>query len=110
MNSEAPKLFAFANKIKTPLALAGGVMVILYLLYKQVLALGIFSKLESQPTFLLIQGVVDRLFWLALVALVLGVASYVTVALLKNKTQHEPDVVDLPMRKKKRTPGKADGR
>ena len=110
MNFEAGKLFAFANKVKTPLALAGGVIVILYLLYKQILTLGIFSKLESQPTFLLIQSVVDRLFWLALVALILGVASYVTVALLRNKPQHEPDVVDLPVRKKKRTPGKADGR
>lgn len=85
-------------------------MVILYLLYKQILALGIFSKLESQPTFLLVQNVVDRLFWLALVALVLGIASYVAVALLKNKPQQEPDVVNLPIRKKKRTPGKSDGR
>ena len=110
VNLDPAKLIAIANKAKTPLALAGGVIAVLYLIYRQVLTLGIFSKLESRPTFVLIQGLVDRLFWLALVALVLGVASYLAVALLKNRADQEPDFVDLPVRKSKRTPTKTNGR
>jgi ABC-type arginine/histidine transport system permease subunit len=102
MQVDAAKLFALADRIKTPLALAGAVVVALYLIYRQVLSLGIFSTLGSQPTFLVVQSIIDKLFWLAVLALVLGVCSYLAVAFRGNRGHPEGDAVKFPVRKKRR--------
>jgi hypothetical protein len=102
MQLDTAKLFALADRIKTPLALAGAIVVALYLLYRQVLSLGIFSTLGSQPTFLVLQSIINKLFWLAVLALVLGVSSYLAVAFRGNRGQPEKDALKLPVRKKPR--------
>ena len=72
-------------RIRTPLTLAGLVVLILYALYRQVLNLQIFSQVNSDQTFALIDTIVRSVFWLALVALVLGILSYVISILLRHK-------------------------
>lgn len=75
MNSE--RLVTAAAKVKLPLSLAGVVVVVLYAIYRQMLALGVFENIGGAATSNLLNAIVDRLFWLALVAVVLGIASYV---------------------------------
>lgn len=70
------KLFQVATKIGTPLSLASLIVVILYLIYRTALELPIFSNLTESSTFTLLNSIVNKVFILALIALVLGVISY----------------------------------
>ena len=80
------KLTRLASKVKTPLLLAGLVTIIFYAIFRQVLSLDIFDNIGANNTFAVIQNVLDRIFFLALVAIVLGVASYlITFSLDKIK-------------------------
>jgi lysozyme len=80
-------LLNVTSKIGTPLALAGIIVIVLYALYKQVLALNLFAPIDAAPTARLLQNVLNKLFWLALIALILGVASYIVTALFPQDTQ-----------------------
>jgi hypothetical protein len=95
MPTTTVRLFQVASRIKTPLALAGGSLVLLYAVYHQVLALPVFSQVGAQPTFVLLQGVLNKMFWFALVALILGVGSYIFTAVLKQKLQNNRSSVAL---------------
>jgi hypothetical protein len=70
------KLIKFASKVSTPLSLASLIVVVLYLVFQGVLSLEIFSKLQEGNTFALISSVIDKIFYLALIALILGVVAY----------------------------------
>ena len=72
MNIEG--LLSVASKVGTPLALSGIIIIVLYALYKQVLALKLFAPIGAGPTSRLLQNVLNKLFWLALIALILGPA------------------------------------
>jgi len=84
MNIEG--LLSVTSKVGTPLALAGIIVIVLYALYKQVLALKLFVPIGVGPTARLLQNVLNKLFWLALIALVLGVASYLLTAIFPPST------------------------
>lgn len=93
MKLSIEKLAGLASRVRTPLALSGVVTVVLYAIYKQVLSLGVFANIGATPTFQLLQDVLDKLFWLALVAIVLGVASYlVTVVLSHRMSSHSSEL------------------
>jgi CheY-like chemotaxis protein len=77
------KLFEIASKVATPLSLSSIIMIALYLIYKSIIGLGIFGNLKENNSFILLSTIVDRLFSLALVALILGVIAYLFVARLK---------------------------
>lgn len=79
MEVEIGKLVAALDRIKTPLTLGGLAVVVLYGLYSQILRLQIFGKLPPDSTFILVRDIVGYLFWLAVLAVVLGVASYLAV-------------------------------
>lgn len=81
------KLFEIASKVNKPLSLAAMTVVALYLIYKTILGLEIFGPLTEGTTFALISSIADKLFYLALVALVLGVIAYVFVQFL-----HRPSI------------------
>lgn len=72
-------LFEIASAVKTPLALAGIVVVALYLIFKAILKLNIFPKLARKDTFQLINRIMTYLFILALIAIVLGFVSYMVI-------------------------------
>ena len=73
------KILKIATKIATPLSLASLVVLVLYLLFQAILKLPVFSHLAEGNTFLLLMAVINKLFILALVGLVLGIAAYVFV-------------------------------
>lgn len=64
---------AVLSRVKTPLTLAGLAVIVLYLLYSQVLELDIFSTLGEDATSGLLTRLIDYVFYLAIVAVVLGV-------------------------------------
>lgn len=79
MAVDLSKMVGVLDRMKTPLTLGGLVVIVLYGLYSQVLALKIFGQLPPNSTFLLVRDIVGYLFWLAVLAVVLGVGSYLAV-------------------------------
>ena len=69
------RIDAIGGRIRTPLVLAGLVVLVLYALYRQILSLAIFTTLSQEGTFRVVDLLIRVLFWLALLAIVLGVAS-----------------------------------
>jgi len=65
-----------ATSIRTPLALGGMFAAILFFLLRQMLAKNIFPALSRNHGAEVIKLIIDRLFVLALVAMVLGFAGY----------------------------------
>jgi hypothetical protein len=85
MDPKIETLVAVTNRIKTPLALSALIVIVLYGIYWQVLSLDVFEKIGSDPTFLLLQNALNKVFWLALFALILGVASYLVTVILGHR-------------------------
>ncbi len=71
------KLFEIASRIKKPISIASITVIALFLLFRGILALDIFGPLGESTTFTLILSMVNRLFYLAVLALLLGFLSYV---------------------------------
>ena len=90
MESSIQKLMNVAVKVRTPLSLAGLMLVVLYGIYKEVLSLPVFEKIDGNSTFLLLQNILNKIFWLALLALILGVLSYVFTIFLAHRRQTLP--------------------
>lgn len=86
------QLASVGSKVRTPLALCGLIVVVLYGIYRQILSLDIFSKVGETSTVVLIGGILDKLFWLAMVALVMGIASHVLVLILKSRARRRASV------------------
>lgn len=70
------KIVEILDKIRTPLALSGLVVVVLYGIYIKILEMDIFSSVSTDQTFQIINQIIGYLFWLALVAIILGVFGY----------------------------------
>lgn len=73
-------VFAVAESIRTPLALAGLVVVVLFLLYRQMVSAGKGSVRWTSP---LIRHVITLLFWLAMTAIVLSAIAWVLPIILQ---------------------------
>ena len=71
---------------RTPLALAGLVVVVLYGIYSQILRMGIFSQVGADQTFSIVNQIALYLFWLAVLAIVLGGVGYFRSALTKRRS------------------------
>lgn len=71
------KIGGVIERVRTPLALAGLVIVILYALYKQILEMDIFTEVGSDATFILIDRILTYLFILAVIAVILGGLGYI---------------------------------
>ncbi len=93
-------LIKIATRIATPLSLASAIIMVLYLLYRLVLGLDIFTTLAENNTFLLLNSIVDKVFILAVVGLVLGIGSYSLHHYLPPKKQGlaetHPDATPVP--------------
>ncbi|OGO74867.1 MAG: hypothetical protein A3K45_03600 [Chloroflexi bacterium RIFOXYC12_FULL_59_14] len=95
MKSDMGKFINLAGKIKTPLTLSGLVVVILYAVYRQVLSLNIFENIGANSTFVLLQNILDKIFWLALISILLGVASYLVTFILSRQAPRSSSSVSL---------------
>lgn len=76
------RIFQTASDVSTPLALAGLFASIIFFILKQIIAKNIFPELSRVASALIIRQIVDRLFYLALLAMVLGFISYLSTPLL----------------------------
>lgn len=70
------EIFSIASGISTPLALAGLLAAAFFFILRQILKKDLFPKLTRQLSSEILKKIIDRLFVLALVALILGTASY----------------------------------
>jgi hypothetical protein len=70
------KMGSVIERVRTPLALAGLVVVVLYGLYKQILGSDILTKVGQDQTFVLLDRILFYLFILAVTAVLLGAVGY----------------------------------
>lgn len=89
------KLFSIASKITTPISLAALSTIVLYAVYRVIMESDLLGKLQPSDTVALVGAIIDRIFYVALAALVLGVLSYVVVQTLKERVraQHAQNLV-----------------
>lgn len=71
------KIFEIASQVSTPLALAGFFAAVLFFVFRQIVAKNIFPRLTAAIGADLLRLIIDRLFVLALVAMLLGFAGYI---------------------------------
>lgn len=77
------KILGIAAKVGTPLALAGLTIAILFLLYRTVIRSGLLSTVRASHTFIILNRILTFVFVLSLIAIVLGVASYLATSLIE---------------------------
>jgi len=71
------QLFQIASSVSSPLALSGLIAAIVFYTFRQIIAQNIFPKLTSSLGAGIITLIVNRLFFLALVAMLLGFTGYI---------------------------------
>lgn len=81
-----------ASRISTPLMLAGFLAGAFFLIAQQIIAKNIFPKLTKQLAGTIIVLIINRLFVLALVAMLLGFAGFVLVTLNPARAHEKTDL------------------
>lgn len=89
-------IFEITSKISTPLALGGVVVAILFFILRQIIKKNIFPKLTIALAGNIIQSIINKLFFLALVAIVLGFLGY-TFALFAPTLKMVPSSVKISL-------------
>lgn len=79
------QILSIANKVKTPISLVSLAIIILYLILKQILDMDIYTKVGEENTRLLIENVLSKIFWFAIIALAVGVLLYILSFTLKKQ-------------------------
>jgi hypothetical protein len=90
-------LFEIASNVSTPLALSGIVIVVLYALFKQIIARNIFPQLTQAFSGEILKSIIDKVFVLALVARVLGFAGWVLTAFRPGAPPLAPEFVSVSL-------------
>ena len=73
------KLFDIATSISTPLALGGFFAAVIFYVFRQIVAKNIYPKLNAAIGADLLKLIIERLFVLALIAMILGFVAYLVV-------------------------------
>jgi len=106
------KILEIATNVSTPLMLAGFLAGVFFLILRQILKKNLFPVLTRQLSADIIKLIIDRLFTLALVALVLGFVGFVTnifytgLSEPTQKSQDGPDIRVIDTQVQKRQKGK----
>jgi uncharacterized protein YjbI with pentapeptide repeats len=87
------QLFQIASSVSTPLAIAGFLAAVVFLIFRQILAKDIFPKLTAALGSTLIRAIIDRLFYLTLAALILGFIGFLAKPILE-KFNFEPTTAE----------------
>jgi hypothetical protein len=98
MEMDPGKLVDSARRVRTPLAVSGLVVVVLYLVYQQVLSLPVFSQLQAVQTFQILNSVLVYVFVLAIISIMLGFVGFIATPWLKrysNKKYSSLRIVDI---------------
>lgn len=86
-------IFATASSVSTPLALGGIFAVIVFFIFRAIINRDIFPQLAGSQAKEIIQQMIIYLFYLALVAIVLGVAAYLLEIYFRKQ---QPPAVPVP--------------
>jgi hypothetical protein len=89
-------IFEIASIISTPLALSGVVVASLFLLFRQIIKKNIFPKLTVVLAGTIIKSIINKIFIIALVAIVMGFAGYV-VARFSLIPKLPPDFITISL-------------
>lgn len=81
------KIFELATSISTPLALSGFFAAIVFYIFRQIVAKNIFPKLTAAVGARVLRFIIEKLFILALVAMVLGFIAYLATVLLPHRPE-----------------------
>jgi hypothetical protein len=73
------KVLEIASNVSTPLALGGFLAAVLFWIFRQIVAKDIFPKLNAAIGAEILKLIIERLFVLALIAMVLGFVGYIVV-------------------------------
>jgi hypothetical protein len=84
------RLFEIAAQIATPLALSGVVVIVIFVLYQKLIAGPLSTQLSRSHNFRVINRLVTFLFILGLVAIIIGVGSFLVVKFMPAPTAEEP--------------------
>jgi hypothetical protein len=105
------KIIESLLKVRTPLTIGGLSIVVFYLLYNKILELGIFSNLGEDSTAYVIGDILSKVFYFAVLALIVGVGSYIYLTVLNRKKRSMVTLVDasLDPESKKHTEELKDG-
>jgi hypothetical protein len=79
-------LFEVAAQIATPLSLAGIVVIVLFLLYRQLIAGPLAAQLSQSHSFRIVNRLVTYVFILGLLAIVIGIGAFLVVKFLPAPT------------------------
>lgn len=71
------ELISLIVKVKTFIGLSALIYVILYLIFKQILSLDIFTTLESKETFSILYSVIDKIFIIAIITIIVTAIMYI---------------------------------
>lgn len=74
------EIFEIASNVSTPIGLAGITIVSLYFIFRLVLKLDIFPKLTRTLTQEIILSIINKIFWLSMVATILGFVGYIVTS------------------------------
>jgi len=70
-------IFELAHSVSTPLALSGFFAAVVFYIFRQIIARNLFPKLNAALGANILTLVIERLFLLALVAMILGFVAYI---------------------------------
>ncbi|NMG72859.1 OmpA family protein [Parazoarcus communis] len=86
------KLFEIASNVSTPLGLGGLFAAILFYIFKQILTRDFVRQMTTAHSADVIKLIIERLFTLALVAMILGFIAYTLTKLMPRSAVSQPAV------------------
>lgn len=92
MDNWLSRLARIAAGVRTPLGLAGLVLVLAFALVRAVLALNVFSNIGGANTYRLLNNLLVGLFIMAMFSLVLAATGYLADRLIKQKDSRRSKV------------------
>lgn len=90
------KVFEIASNVSTPLALGGFFAAVVFWIFRQIVAKDIFPRVNAAIGAEILKLIIERLFLLALIAMVLGFAAYLVVKIVPPPRPPDPAVSAFP--------------
>jgi hypothetical protein len=91
----ATRLVVAATRVQTPLALAGLIMIVLYAISSQMLHLDIFTNVGGSGTIQILDGLLQKIFILAIVSLFFAFVSYIASLYLRHRLAPKTSNLEL---------------
>src|SRR5262249_33829932 len=88
-------IFEIASKVSTPLGLGGLIAAIVFFIFREILSKNFLPTLSRGASGAIIQNIVNKLFYLAVLALCLGFIGYVMTAI--GGSRPSPDSVTVSL-------------